>query len=141
MALEVASDAQHRFSKPVKESITLIEDYGVEGDAHAGQYVAHRFLARRWPRRPNVRQLHLIPSELFDSLRSVGYTLRPGELGENVTTQGLELEHLPLGTKLRLGQCAVVELTGLRIPRRLTDRANCCVPRAADRNSDAAYSG
>src|SRR5262245_23202878 len=111
--LEVASDAQHGFSKPVKESITLIEGYGVEGDAHAGQYVTHRFITRWWPRRPNVRHLHLIPSELFESLRRAGYTIGPGELGENVTTLGLKLEHLPLGTKLRLGQGPVVELTGL----------------------------
>jgi MOSC domain-containing protein len=120
--LKVASDPQHGFSKHAKESINLVEGHGVEGDAHAGQHVRHRFLARRWSRLPNLRQLHLIPSELFEVLRTLGYTIGPGDLGENVTTVGLELEHLPLGTKLRLGQDAVVELTGLRTPCRLIDR-------------------
>ena len=119
--LNVASDAQHAFSKPAKESIALIEGYGVEGDAHAGQYVTHRFLARR-SRLPNLRQLHLTPAELFEDLRTLGHMVRPGELGENVTTVGLELEHLPLGTRLHLGRSAVVELTGLRTPCGLIDR-------------------
>jgi hypothetical protein len=120
--LKVASDAQHGFSKPVKESITLIESHGVEGDAHAGQYVTHRFLVRRRSRLPNLRQIHLIPAELFEDLRALGYTVWPGELGENVTTLGLKLEHLPVRTKLHLGRSAVVELTGLRTPCRLIDR-------------------
>ena len=120
--LKVALDAQHGFSKRAKESINLVEGHGVEGDAHAGQFVRHRFLARRWSRLPNLRQLHLISSELFEVLRILGYAVGPGDLGENVTTERLELEHLPLGTKLRLGQDAVVELTGLRTPCRLIDR-------------------
>jgi hypothetical protein len=118
---KVASDPQHGFSKHGRERINLVEGHGVEGDAHAGQYVRHRFLARRWSSLPNLRQLHLIPSELFAILRTLGYTVGPGDLGENVTTVGIELEHLPLGTKLRLGQ-AVVELTGLRTPCRRIDR-------------------
>ena len=120
--LKVASDPQHGFSKRAKESINLVDGHGVEGDAHAGEYVRHRFLARRWSRLPNLRQLHLIPSELFGILRTLGYPVGPGDLGENVTTVGLELEHLPLGTKVRLGQDAVVELTGLRTPCYLIDR-------------------
>jgi len=120
--LKVASDAQHAFSKPVKESIALIEGHGVEGDAHAGRFVRHRFLVKRWSRLPNLRQLHLIPAELFEDLFLLGYRVGPGELGENVTTQGVKLERLPLGTKLCLGQSAVVELTGLRTPCRLIDR-------------------
>jgi MOSC domain-containing protein YiiM len=119
---KVASDAQHGFSKPVKESIILIEGHGVEGDAHAGQYATHRFLARRRSRLPNLRQIHLIPAELFEDLRALGYMVWPGELGENVTTLGLKLEHLPLRTKLHLGRSAVVQLTGLRTPCSLIDR-------------------
>jgi hypothetical protein len=120
--LKVASDAQHEFGKPVKESIGLIEGHGVEGDAHAGRQVRHRFLVKGWSRLPNLRQLHLIPAELFEDLLLLAYRVGPSELGENVTTLGLKLEHLPLGTKLRLGHSAVVELTGLRTPCRLIDR-------------------
>ena len=85
--LKVASDAQHGFSKRAKESINLVEGHGVEGDAHAGQFVRHRFLARRWSRLPNLRQLHLISSELFEVLRILGYAVGPGDLSENVTTE------------------------------------------------------
>jgi MOSC domain-containing protein YiiM len=96
--LRVASDAQHAFSKPLRQRITLIEGHGVEGDAHAGEYIRHRFIARVWPKQPNRRQVHLIRAELFDELREAGHLVGPGDLGENVTTIGLRLEHLPLGT-------------------------------------------
>lgn len=122
VVVEVASDTQRRFSKRVREQITLIEGHGVEGDAHAGQYARHRFLARRWPKMGNLRQLHLIPGELFAELRLEGHVLGPGDLGENVNTAGLNLEYLPLGTKLYLSESAVVELTGLRAPHALIDR-------------------
>ena len=62
---KVASDPQHGFSKHGRERINLVEGHGVEGDAHAGQYVRHRFLARRWSSLPNLRQLHLIPKKKF----------------------------------------------------------------------------
>lgn len=118
----VARASQHRFSKQTEESITLIEGYGVVGDAHAGQYTKHRFLAGRLPFLPNKRQVHLIPAELFAELRRHGHLVAPGELGENITTVGLKLEHLPLGTRLHLGESAVVELTGIRTPCKLIDR-------------------
>jgi MOSC domain-containing protein YiiM len=120
--LTVASDARHAFSKLLKQHITLLQDHGVEGDAHAGNYVRHRFIAGMWPKQPNRRQVHLIRAELFDELRETGHVVGPGDLGENVTTTGLNLEHLPLGTKLFLGECAVVELTGLRTPCGQIDR-------------------
>jgi hypothetical protein len=120
--LGVSSDAEQRFSKAKKDYITLVEGHGVEGDAHAGEYTRHRFLARRWSRLPNRRQVHIIPAELFVDLCEAGHTVEPGELGENITTRGLTLEPLPLGTKLYLGHSAVVELTGLRTPCVLIDR-------------------
>jgi MOSC domain-containing protein YiiM len=113
IVVAVASDAGHRFSKPVRDSITMIEGHGVEGDAHAGPFVRHRYLARRRPSLPNLRQVHVIRSELFGELRALGYDVDPGDLGENVTTSGLDLERLPLGTLLSLGASAVIELTGL----------------------------
>jgi MOSC domain-containing protein len=118
----VAADRGHHFSKPLRASITLIEGHGVQGDAHAGPTVQHRYLARWRPDLPNLRQVHLLPSELFDDLRAAGYGLHPGQLGENVTTAGLDLERLSLGTLLNLGENAVIELTGLRTPCVLIDR-------------------
>ena len=118
----VASDRGHRFSKATQRDIRLIKDYGVEGDAHAGSFVRHQYLARRQPRLPNLRQVHLIPSELFEALRMSGYHIGPGALGENITTAGLDLERMPLRTRIRLGPTATVELTGLRTPCALIDR-------------------
>jgi MOSC domain len=118
----VAADRGHHFSKPLRDSIDLVQGLGIEGDAHAGPHVRHRYLARRRPRLPNLRQVHLIPVEIFAELRTAGYDVGPGELGENITVAGLELERLPLGTVIRLGMTAAVELTGLRTPCVLIDR-------------------
>jgi hypothetical protein len=118
----VAADRGHRFSKPTQDRIVLVEGHGVEGDAHAGAFVQHRYLARRKPRLPNLRQVHLIPSELFSSLLEAGFEVRPGELGENITTAGLDLQRMPLGTLVELGPAAIVELTGFRTPCVLIDR-------------------
>jgi MOSC domain-containing protein YiiM len=100
----------------------LVEGHGVEGDAHAGAFVRHRYLARRQPRLPNLRQVHLIPAELFASLSDAGFHVAAGALGENITTTGLDLERMPLGTLIELGQMAIIELTGLRTPCVLIDR-------------------
>jgi MOSC domain-containing protein YiiM len=118
----VSRDRGHRFSKTPALSIRLLAGLGVEGDAHCGTTVKHRYQARRTPGAPNLRQLHLIQAELFDELRARGFDVAAGQLGENVTTSGLDLLALPLGTKLRLGDSAVVELTGLRNPCVLIDR-------------------
>ncbi|MET4717295.1 hypothetical protein ABIF63_001401 [Bradyrhizobium japonicum] len=118
----VAADRGHHFSKPTQDRIILVEGQGVEGDAHAGPFVRHRYLARRGPRQPNLRQVHLIPAELFPSLLEAGFEVGAGDLGENVTTAGLALERMPLGTLIELGPSAVVELTGLRTPCVLIDR-------------------
>jgi MOSC domain-containing protein YiiM len=94
----------------------------VEGDAHAGPFIRHRYLANKSPAAPNNRQVHLIASELFTELASSGFHIAPGDLGENVTTKGLDLTNFPLGTRLRIGNSAIVELTGLRTPCVLIDR-------------------
>ncbi|WP_244437056.1 MOSC domain-containing protein [Bradyrhizobium japonicum] len=106
----------------MQDGITLVKGHGVDGDAHAGEYVRHRYAARRHPRLPNLRQVHLMPSELFATVREAGYDIGPGQLGENITTAGLDLEKMPLGTRIELGPTAVVELTGLRTPCVLIDR-------------------
>ena len=106
LVVSVSADAAHRFSKPVLSHIRLVAGHGVEGDAHAGPFVKHRFLARRDSRTPNDRQVHLMESELFAELADEGFTVGPGMLGENVTTRGLDLSRLPLGTRLHLGHSA-----------------------------------
>ena len=96
----VSVDGKHRFSKTSRLSITLRSGHGIEGDAHCGPFVRHRYLTRRNPKASNLRQVHLIPSELFDALRTSGFEVRPGDLGANIATIGLDLEYLPLGTLL-----------------------------------------
>jgi MOSC domain-containing protein YiiM len=118
----LASDGKHRFRKTPQGSLTLLEGLGIEGDAHAGGFVRHRYLARYRPAMANLRQVHLIPAELLDSLRMERHELGPGDLGENVLTAGLDLEIMPLGTILKLGPDASIELTGLRTPCVLIDR-------------------
>lgn len=122
LVVSVSADAAHRLSKPVLSHIRLVAGHGVEGDAHAGPFVKHSFLARRDSRTPNDRQVHLMESELFAELADEGFTVGPGMLGENVITRGLDLSHLPLGTRLHLGAEAVVELRGLRTPCVLINR-------------------
>lgn len=106
----------HTFSKPAAAAVTLIEGVGVEGDAHAGVTVKHRSRVARDASTPNLRQVHLMHTELFDQLRGQGYAVAPGDLGENVTTTGVDLLGLPVGTRLHLGADAIVTVTGLRNP-------------------------
>jgi MOSC domain-containing protein YiiM len=116
MVVAVCRDSQHRFSKRVADEIALLEGLGVEGDAHAGVTVRHRGRVAADPTQPNLRQVHLIHAELHDELREQGFAVEPGQLGENITTRGLDLLALPRGTLLRLGRLAVVQVTGLRNP-------------------------
>jgi MOSC domain-containing protein YiiM len=106
----------HHFSKTPSLSIRLLTGFGVAGDAHMGETVKHRSRVRRDPTAPNLRQVHLMHAELFDELRGKGFDVKPGDLGENVTTSGIDLLALPTGTRLHLGPTAVVEVTGLRNP-------------------------
>jgi MOSC domain-containing protein YiiM len=112
----VSSNGEYSFSKPNRESITLLAGLGVAGDVHAGVTVKHRSRVANDPTRPNLRQVHLMHTELHAELRDKGYPVEAGQLGENVTTEGLDLLDLPTGTLLRLGDEAVVEVTGLRNP-------------------------
>jgi MOSC domain-containing protein YiiM len=116
----VCRDAEHAFGKQPLAEIRLLAGLGVEGDAHAGRTVQHRSRVRRDPTQPNLRQVHLIGAELHDELAA--FDVGPGEMGENVTTRGVDLLALPAGTRLRLGAEAVVEITGLRNPCVQLDR-------------------
>ena len=114
--IALASDAAHRFSKEPRRSLTLLARLGVEGDAHAGRTVQHLSRMAKNPDQPNLRQVHLIHAELFDELAGQGFEVAPGQMGENITTRGLDLLGLSAGTRLRLGGAAVIEITGLRNP-------------------------
>jgi MOSC domain-containing protein YiiM len=118
----VSRSAEYTFTKPNTDSITLLEGLGVDGDVHQGVTVKHRSRVARDPNEPNLRQVHLIHAELFDELRDAGFTVQPGQIGENVTTLGIDLLGLPTGTRLHLGSEAVVEVTGLRNPCIQIDR-------------------
>jgi MOSC domain-containing protein YiiM len=112
----VSRSASHSLTKVNASAIRLIARQGVEGDAHAGTTVKHRSRVARDPHQPNFRQVHLVHAELHDELRAAGFDVVAGQMGENVTTRGIDLLGLPTGTRLRLGDAAVVEITGLRNP-------------------------
>ncbi len=112
----------HSFSKFTEATLQLVEGFGVQGDAHAGVTVKHRSHAARDASKLNLRQVHLLHVELFDELMTSGFAVWPGDLGENVTTRGIDLLGLPVGTRLHLGSAAVVQLTGLRNPCSQIDR-------------------
>jgi MOSC domain-containing protein YiiM len=114
--VSVSSSATHGFSKQVASSINLLAGLGVEGDAHCGATVKHRSRVAQDPTQPNLRQVHLIHEELFEELRAQGFVVHPGEIGENITTRGIDLLALPVGAELHIGQSAVVRVTGLRNP-------------------------
>jgi MOSC domain-containing protein YiiM len=118
----VSRSPSHSFTKPNADAIRLVAGLGVEGDAHQGATVKHRSRLERFGHMPNLRQVHLIHSELFDELRDTGFVVAAGQMGENVTTEGVDLLGLPTGARLHLGPDAVVEVTGLRNPCRQLDK-------------------
>ena len=111
----VSRSATHTMSKPVVESIHILEGLGVEADAHQGITVKHRSRVARDPSQPNLRQVHLIHAELFEEVAAKGFCIVAGQMGENITTQGIDLLELPKGTLLKIGTVEL-EVTGLRNP-------------------------
>ncbi|MDF2690060.1 MAG: hypothetical protein K0Q80_3026 [Microvirga sp.] len=135
--IAVSRGPTHSFSKPNVESIRLLAGLGVDGDAHAGKTVKHRSRVKADPTQPNLRQVHLIHAELFDELSAKGFSVSPGEMGENITTRGIDLLALPVGTRLHIGASAVVEVTGLRNPCVQIDRFRKGLMKAVlDRDSE-----
>lgn len=113
--LAVHASNAHTFSKPTVPVIELVEGIGIRGDAHSGATVKHRSRVAAAPDQPNLRQVHLIHAELLDDLTRAGFAVAPGQLGENITTSGVDLLGLPVGTRLVIGP-AVITVTGLRNP-------------------------
>lgn len=116
IVIAVSLSAEHTFSKINQPSVKLIAGIGVEGDAHAGKKVKHRYLVGKDASKPNIRQVHLMQGELFDELKTKGFDVKSGDLGENISTRGVDLLALPTGTKLSVGAEVVIELTALRNP-------------------------
>ncbi|MFD8525518.1 MOSC domain-containing protein [Streptomyces capillispiralis] len=112
----VSRNEAYSFSKPNRDAITLLTGLGVEGDVHAGETIRHQFRMTYEPDLPNLRQVHLMHEELFDELALKGFEVSAGQLGENITTRGVDLLGLPTGALLHLGEQAVLEVTGLRNP-------------------------
>ena len=135
LVVAVSRARTHLFSKPNQLHVRLIAGVGVEGDAHAGATVKHRSRVARDPNAPNLRQVHLLHAELHDELAAQGFAIAPGDMGENITTRGLALLDLPQNARLRLGDAATVEITGLRNPcvqldRFAPDLMSACLGRA-----------
>ncbi|WP_260981133.1 MOSC domain-containing protein [Curtobacterium pusillum] len=116
VVVSVSRDPGHHFSKPTVDEVVLVEGWGIEGDAHAGTTVQHRSRVARDPSQPNLRQVHLLHAEVFDEVAEDGFAVAPGQMGENVTTRGVDLLGLPTDTVLHLGDDAKVRVTGLRNP-------------------------
>jgi MOSC domain-containing protein YiiM len=133
----VSRSETHTFAKANRDSVRLVEGFGVEGDAHGGSTVKHRSRVARDATRPNFRQVHLMHAELLDELARLGFEVAPGDLGENLTTRGIPLLDLPTGARLHLGDRAVIELTGLRNPCVQIDRFQTGLLAQVARRNDA----
>ena len=116
IVVAVCCSPTHSFHKSTVDAIRLLEGLGVEGDAHLGETVQHRSRVAADPSQPNLRQVHLIHAELHDELQAAGFDVSAGQIGENITTCGVNLLGLPVGTLLHIGGEAVVAVTGLRNP-------------------------
>ncbi len=101
--------------KPIVKHIYLLEDFGVEGDYHAGKYVRHRYLAKKHPTRRNLRQVLIADANAYSELEQNGIAIGPGSMGENITVEGIKLMELAEGTRLTIGD-AIVEITEVRKP-------------------------
>ncbi len=120
--VSVACASSHQFLKQQVPHIEVVTGRGVRGDAHAGVTVQHRSRVSVDPSQPNLRQIHLIPAELFDELGLTGFSVGPADLGENITTSGIDLLALPRHSLLRIGPDVTLEVTGLRNPCAQIDR-------------------
>ncbi len=135
--VSVSSSDNHSMSKPTSDCIKLIAGYGVDGDAHGGQTVKHRSRVARDPTQPNLRQVHLIHAELHEELRQRGFNAQAGWMGENITTEGIDLLELGTDTLLKVGEEAVIRVTGLRNPCAQLDGLQPGLMQAVlDRDSD-----
>lgn len=121
VVIAVSACSEHKFSKPIMPAITLIAGFGIEGDAHAGRTVKHRSRVAKDPTQPNLRQVHILHAELLDELSKQGFSVGPGDIGDNIVTRGIDLLGLSSGTHLTFPSGAKIEITGLRNPCKQLD--------------------
>lgn len=112
----LSKDSKHRFSKQTCNSLTFLKGLGIEGDAHCGALVKHRSRVKADPSQPNLRQVHLVATELISELKHSGFDVEAGTIGENILTSGVDLLSLPQGAMLFIGSEVVLKITGLRNP-------------------------
>lgn len=137
IVVSTALHSDHAFSKSPSAQIRLLAGLGVEGDAHCGETVKHRSRLNRVPLPRNLRQVHLVHEELIEELQGEGFELKPGDIGENILTRGIDLLSLPRGARLAIGDEAVVEVTGLRNPcAQLDDFRPGLMKATLDRDAD-----
>ncbi len=108
--------AVHNFSKQPEKSLNLLQGLGIEGDAHMGATVKHRSRVAADPTQPNLRQVHLLHAEMIDEICGKGFDIQPGDVGENITTHGIDLLNLPRHTRLYIGLSVILSVKGLRNP-------------------------
>lgn len=106
----------HHFSKQKETSLTLKQGLGIVGDAHMGATVKHRSRVAADPTQPNLRQVHLLHTEMIEDIGQKGLAFQPGDVGENITTHGIDLLSLPRHTRLHIGSQVILSVTGLRNP-------------------------
>ena len=111
----VCKKAQPGIPKLEIAAIQLLENYGVVGDYHAGEFVRHRYLAKKDPTKPNLRQVLLIDPTILTELASQDIHLEPGMMGENIILDGINVMSLVIGTQVEVGE-AVLEITEVRNP-------------------------
>ena len=81
--------------KPIKK-VEILSGFGLKGDVHAGTW---------------HRQVSLLAIESIEKMKSLGLEVKAGDFGENLTTKGINLIKLPLGTRLKLGKNVIIEIT------------------------------
>ncbi|NND76619.1 MAG: MOSC domain-containing protein [Flavobacteriales bacterium] len=113
--IALSKSPAHTLIKENQKELLLLTGLGIEGDTHLGVSVKHRSRVRQNPNAPNLRQVHLIHSELHEELELKGIRVGPGQMGENITTKGIDLLSLPEKAILKIGDSRI-EVTGLRNP-------------------------
>ncbi|WP_421850941.1 MOSC domain-containing protein [Marinomonas sp.] len=135
--ISLSKDSEHHFSKETCESLIFLKGLGIEGDAHCGVTVKHRSRVKADPTQPNLRQVHLVHSELISELKNSGFNVDAGTIGENVFTEGVDLLSLPRDTLISLGSQVVLKVTGLRNPCAQLDNYQSGLTKAVlDRDED-----